>query len=473
MIFSTNLFVFLFLPVFLLLYFVTPWRFKSYVLLAASYLFYGWWRAEYLLLVFGMSTFSFLCAKLAVAASTVERRRAAMIIGVAGDLAILGYFKYFNFFIGTVNEILTSSDMSALTLPAVLLPIGISFHTFQSISYVIDVWRGDALPARRLVDFLAFGALFPQLIAGPVLRYKDLADQFIERTHSLEKFTRGVYRFIQGLAMKVLIADSISPLADRMFSLPSPTMSEAWLGAFAYTFQLFFDFAGYSAMAIGLGLMIGFEFIENFNKPYISRSITEFWQRWHISLSTWLRDYLYISMGGNRRGARRTYFNLMVTMVLGGFWHGANWTFLFWGVWHGGIMAIERAMGSKGRGTVWPRAIALPLTFVLVVIGWVMFRSSSLESAFSIYGGMLGLNGFSITPGSLWQIRNSELVLLSLAAVLAFWPVLAGLHRAEFAPRMQSNWSPAARALAYSLIGALAMMRMASQTFSPFLYFQF
>ncbi|WP_246002210.1 MBOAT family O-acyltransferase [Pacificibacter maritimus] len=412
-----------------------------------------------------MSAFSFYMAKAALTAPTQHWRKRAMITGVTGDLLCLGYFKYANFFVDNANGILTFAGSDGLSVADVLLPIGISFHTFQSISYVIDVYRKDAPPARRLVDFLAFGALFPQLIAGPVLRYKDLANQFVERSHSLELFTKGVYRFFLGLAMKVLIADSVSPLADRIFALPNPTFFESWLGALAYTFQLFFDFAGYSAMAIGLGLMIGFQFIENFNSPYISRSITEFWQRWHISLSTWLRDYLYIPLGGNRRGKKRTYVNLVLTMVLGGFWHGANWTFLIWGIWHGGIMALERAMGGKGKDTVWPKTIALPLTFLLVVLGWVVFRAPDLSSAFAMYGGMIGLNGIAITPNVAWQIQTSELVLMACAGVLCFMPLFTSWHIDRLAPK----W----KATAYIILTVLAVTRMASQSYSPFLYFQF
>ncbi|MGO4853005.1 MBOAT family O-acyltransferase [Phaeovulum sp. W22_SRMD_FR3] len=465
MIFSTDLFVFLFLPVFLAIYYVTPWRGKSYVILAASYLFYGWWRYEYLLLIFAMSTLSFYTAKIAHHGSTRRMRLGAMWFGIGCDLGALLYFKYCNFFVDNVNGILTFSGSEHWDVARVLLPIGISFHTFQSISYVIDVYRGDAPPARRLVDFLAFGALFPQLIAGPVLRYKDLADQFVSRTHSPELVTRGVYRFLLGLAMKVLVADTLAPLADRIFALPAPTLWESWLGALAYSFQLFFDFAGYSGMAIGLGLMMGFHFIENFDRPYISRSITEFWQRWHISLSTWLRDYLYIPLGGNRHGKVRTYVNLMLTMLLGGFWHGANWTFLLWGAWHGGLMAFERALGAKGRKSIWPAAVALPLTFCLVVIGWVMFRASSVSAAFSMYAGMIGLNGIAITPEIGWQIQRSEILVLVLAMGLCLLP--RGLKLADI------RIHPALQSLTYSLLFIVTLSRMVAQSFSPFLYFQF
>lgn len=466
MIFSTSIFVFAFLPAFLAIYYLTPWRAKSYVILAASYFFYGWWRVEYLALIFAMSLVSYIAAEVTVRSKNERVRKRALWVGVSFDLAALAYFKYTTFILGNVNGILTFAGGDGIDVIDVLLPIGISFHTFQSISYVIDIYRRDAPPARHIVDFLAFGALFPQLIAGPVLRYKDLAAQFANRVHSLETFTQGVYRFTIGLAMKVLIADPIAPLADRMFALSDPSLSEAWLGALAYTIQLFFDFAGYSTMAIGLGLMLGFRFIENFNHPYIARSITEFWQRWHISLSTWLRDYLYIPLGGNRGGSVKTYRNLLLTMVLGGLWHGANWTFILWGIWHGGIMALERALGSKGRATVYPSAIALPLTFGLVIIGWVMFRAPDVATAFGMYGGMFGANGLPIRPEALWQIQPSELAVLALGLAICFAPL------ARLTPPAWVS-SPAVKAVGMALLLLLATTRMAAQSYSPFLYFQF
>ncbi len=326
---------------------------------------------------------------------------------------------------------------------------------------MIDVARGDAPVARKLSDFLAFSSLFPQLIAGPVLRYKDLAHQFECRSHTLKLFSRGLRRFLQGLAMKLLVADSVTPLADRMFALAAPTMAEAWLGATAYSVQLLFDFAGYSAMAIGLGLMIGFHFPENFDAPYISRSITEFWRRWHISLSSWLRDYLYVPLGGNRRGKLKTYRNLLLTMVLGGIWHGANWTFVIWGMWHGGLMAIERALGAKHRKTVWPTAIAWPLTMVFVMLGWVVFRAETLSDAAAIYAGMIGAHGFAMRP---------ELVTLTTATELCF--LLLGTAIC-IAPRLVQPNLSVSPALQSAVLSILCFVALQARSNSPFLYFQF
>ncbi|MEC8196181.1 MAG: MBOAT family protein, partial [Pseudomonadota bacterium] len=401
---------------------------------------------------------SYLAGYVATQTRSPKIKTWAVRLGVSFNLAILGWFKYTTFLLGNLN---TALGGDALVVPEIILPIGLSFLAFQSISYVIDVARGDAPAAKKLSDFLAFSSLFPQLIAGPVLRYKDLAHQFEHRMHSLSLFSRGLRRFLKGLAMKLLVADSVAPLADRMFALSDPTMTEAWLGAAAYSIQLLFDFAGYSAMAIGLGLMIGFHFPENFNAPYVSRSITEFWRRWHISLSEWLRDYLYVPLGGNRRGKLKTYRNLLLTMVLGGIWHGANWTFVIWGMWHGGLMAIERALGAKHRETVWPKAIAWPLTMVCVLLGWVVFRAGTLADAGAMYAGMVGLNGIVMRPELITLTTVTELFFLVLGATISIAPRL---------PRPSLSMSPA---LQSALLSILCFVALQARTNSPFLYFQF
>lgn len=475
MIFSTPMFIFGFLPIFLAVYYLTPLRFRSVVILTGSAVFYAWWRLDFLALVLAMAMGSYLAAWGAFRAETDRVRRRWVTAGVVGNLACLAYFKYTTFILGNVDALWQAIGQGQITSPDIILPIGLSFLTFQCISYVIDVARGDAPPARNIWDFLAFSTLFPQLIAGPVLRYKDLAEQFLDRRHSLPLFLSGVRRFAMGLAMKILIADSVAPLVDRHFALASPTGAEAWLGAGAYSVQLFFDFAGYSAMAIGLGLMIGFRFIENFNAPYVARSVTEFWQRWHVSLSTWLRDYLYIPLGGNRQGAWKTYRNLMLTMVLGGIWHGANWTFVLWGIWHGGWMAIERAMGAKNRGgtraTVWPRGIAWGWTLGLVMIGWVIFRAPDLATALTMYRGMFGLNDWAMR-GEVWMlIRPSEWVALGIGAAMALAPGVPQL-RWQVKPV-----KPAGVVLIQPLrtmaLFVAAVLVMQARSDSPFLYFQF
>lgn len=464
MVFSSPIFLFVFLPLFLTAYYVSPIRHRSLLILIASYAFYGWWKLGYLLVVVGISVISYVAASLAITCRTQLERSWAVGIGVALDLAVLAYFKYTYFVLENMAPALNILGVTTSPAIQILLPIGISFLTFQSISYIVDVARKDAPPARNLTDFLAFTALFPQLIAGPVLRYKDLADQFSERQHSFEIFTAGFGRFVTGLAMKLLVADSIAPMADRMFALSHPTLAEAWLGALAYSMQLFFDFAGYSAMAIGLGLMIGFRFVENFNAPYVSQSITEFWRRWHISLSNWLRDYLYVPLGGNRKGTFKTYRNLMLTMVLGGLWHGANWTFILWGGWHGTFLALERwktQYGRTRRASIWPRYLGWPLTMLVVMLGWVMFRAATVSDAFAVYAGMIGKNGIAISPQTVHFNQPLEFIMLIIACLFTFG------HLAEF--RMKGALS---HVTSVFLFGLCTMVMMA-RTFSPFLYFQF
>ncbi len=458
MVFSTPIFVFGFLPCFLAAYYALPKAFRNWLILLASTLFYAWWRADALIVLYVIAGGSYLAGYVATQTRSSKVKTWAVRLGVSFNLAILGWFKYTTFLLGNLN---TALGGDALVVPEIILPIGLSFLAFQSISYVIDVARGDAPAAKKLSDFLAFSSLFPQLIAGPVLRYKDLAHQFEHRMHSLSLFSRGLRRFLQGLAMKLLVADSVAPLADRMFALSDPTMTEAWLGAAAYSIQLLFDFAGYSAMAIGLGLMIGFHFPENFNAPYVSRSITEFWRRWHISLSSWLRDYLYVPLGGNRRGKLKTYRNLLLTMVLGGIWHGANWTFVIWGMWHGGLMAIERALGAKHRQTVWPKTIAWPLTMVCVLLGWVVFRAETLADAGAMYAGMVGLHGVAMRPELITLTTVTELFFLALGAAISIAPRL---------PRPSLSMSPA---LQSALLSILCFVALQARTNSPFLYFQF
>jgi alginate O-acetyltransferase complex protein AlgI len=476
MIFSTPIFVFGFLPAFLATYYLVPRSWRTTVIVAASCGFYGWWKASYLLLVLAIAAVSYLAGGVAATTTSDTVKRRAVRLGVTTNLLVLGWFKYSYFLTDAYDDVaarLGVESQAAVSLPEIVLPIGLSFLVFQSISYIIDVSRGDAPPARKLMDFLAFSTLFPQLIAGPIIRYKDIAAQIVEREHSLALFARGAQRFVIGLAMKLLIADSVAPLADRVFAMSSPTMVEAWLGSLAYAIQLFFDFAGYSAMAIGLGLMIGFRFVENFDVPYVSRSITEFWKRWHISLSNWLRDYLYIPLGGNRSSNLATYRNLILTMSLGGLWHGANWTFLLWGIWHGGWMAIERALGIKSRQTVWPTAIAWPMTMVLVLIGWVMFRATSVGHAFDVYGGMIGLNGVAMTPEIVLLTRTSELLFLALGCVLSVAPAYVSRARTMPSAFVGTRFGTPMVSTTSLVLFVMCSIVMHARSESPFLYFQF
>jgi alginate O-acetyltransferase complex protein AlgI len=479
MVFASPVFLFLFLPLFLAIYYLTPPRWRSATILAGSSIFYAWWRVDFLVLLYAIIGWSWLMA------ICIEKWRSKWLLwlGVGVNLLTLGYFKYWNFGVNSFMAIMIKAGVNPpVEAVHVLLPIGISFFVFHAISYIVDVWRRDTPPTRNLLDFAAFITLFPHLIAGPVLRYKDLAWQFQNRRHGWDLFSEGCYRFMCGFSKKVLIADSVAPLADAAFALESPTMVDSWLGIAAYTIQLYYDFSGYSEMAVGLALMMGFRFIENFNLPYISRSITEFWRRWHISLSTWLRDYLYIPLGGSRKGRVRTYINLFLVMLLGGLWHGANWTFVLWGGWHGVLLAIERmkteftkssskvqALGSK---------IAASIYCVLAVMaGWVLFRSPDVAVAGEFYRAMLGFNGGALSDSYIWQIKGISLAALAGGIMLVMFQPFFLRYREPVPLSKESVAIKVMPPLQYQVIAAavflVAVTRLLAMSYSPFLYFQF
>lgn len=480
MVFSTPFFILIFVPIFLGCYYLTPVKYRIYIILLGSWLFYGFWRLDFLGLVILTSFVNYvLSCFVPEGRCSHRRRRGVLVFGVIFNLAVLGYFKYFNFGLESLNRLLTTIGAAPLTGHPVILPIGISFYIFQSMSYLIDVYRNDAKPADNFIYLAAYIALFPQLIAGPILRYKDIALQLKERKHSMENFTRGFMMFMIGFSKKVLIADTVAVLADAVFVLDAPTMAEAFLGSIAYTLQLYFDFSGYSDMAVGLGQMLGFHFMKNFNLPYKSRSITEFWQRWHISLSTWLKDYLYIPLGGNRKGTRRTYINLMLVMVLGGFWHGAAWNFLLWGLWHGIWLVLERrfpamknAVPAKREGAKrlsGKDALCWLRTMVLVMLGWILFRAANLGESISMLGGLIGLNGFGFSPELGWQLGGFSLFMLFVALIVTI------LESSQF--RVFKNIKPqvkfAGRYVVLLALFSMGIMKILADSYSPFLYFRF
>lgn len=472
MVFSSNVFLFLFLPAFLVVYYLLPFRWRSGWILVGSYALYGWWRLDFLWLLVGVTLAAYVFA-LALGRAEGARRFQILAVAVALNLGALGYFKYANFGVESFNAVVTSLGFAPFSWAPILLPIGLSFFIFHAISYLVDVYRREEPPTHNLLDFAAFIALFPHLIAGPVLKYNLLADQFRSRPHTLEGFSYGATRFMTGFAKKVLIADSIAPLVTASFHQTNPTMADAWLGAVAYTLQLYFDFSGYSDMAIGLAAMMGFKFPENFNHPYISRSITEFWRRWHMSLSSWLREYLYIGLGGNRKGRARTYLNLFLTMVLGGLWHGANWTFLLWGIWHGGLLAVERRMKEAQLWRPSPAWLTIPGTMLLVIIGWVMFRADTVADAFGMYRGMVGMNGAGLSDTLAWQVRPSELVTMLVAAVLVYVAPVWGERVGDVGSRLLRPRLAVAATTALLPLFVLAILKLSAQSYTPFLYFQF
>lgn len=471
MVFSSYIFVFFFLPLTLFGYYLLPGNRtahgkRNFFLLVMSYIFYGWSNPWFVLLMLTATAINYVCGGI-IARSTSERaRKTSLVIAVIASLSLLGFFKYFMFFQHNVSLILGVFGAGPVHWLDVTLPVGISFFIFQSMTYAIDLYRRESSPAPTFFDFACFVALFPQLIAGPILRYNTVAEQIVQRSHTVEKFASGVSLFILGFAKKILLANAVGQVADAVFAAQTPHMLDAWFGVTAYAFQIYFDFSAYSDMAIGLGRMLGFEFTRNFNAPYLSDSITDFWRRWHISLSTFLRDYLYIPLGGNRKSPRRTYINLTIVMLLGGLWHGANWTFVVWGAYHGLLLAFERWRGKHSVYERLPRPVRIGITFVLVLFSWVLFRSANFGDAARFFGAMFGLltphPGSVLLAGEIYT--QGQFIVMALCAFLALQP----LQAYDWARTI--TWK---KAVILIVLFVLSLATMFVQAFNPFLYFQF
>ncbi len=479
MAFTSHIFLFYFLPVLLLVYYAVPGRFplvRTILLLAASYVFYAWLDPRFAALLFAMTVVNYELSRLVYRAGMRRPRLFVTGLAVAIDLAVLGFFKYTTFVESNLHGLLLLVGGDVLPVLQVILPVGISFYTFKLISYIVDIYRRQSPPARSLLDFACYVAFFPQLLSGPIQRYGTIdrksepvptfLSQLPSRVHTLDKFSWGVALFILGFAKKVLLADVVAQIADAVFAAASPGTLDVWFGALAYAFQLYFDFSAYSEMAIGIGLMLGFACPRNFDAPYRADSFGDFWRRWHISLSSWLRDYLYIPLGGNRAGAGRTYLNLMIVFLLCGLWHGAGWTFIVWGAWHGFWLVIERAFGRKPLYAALPAPVRVAATFLLITVGWVIFRAETLSQAGKILAIMFSptaAQGGSTLLAAVIYTRG-HLITMALCAFLAFQPVQS------FDWTRRVDWS---RALLQVLLLALSLMTIFAQSFRSFLYFQF
>ena len=474
MVFTTPIFLFYFLPLVLGVYYLLPAARRSLFLVLASYVFYGWWSPWFVTLMLASTVVDWLCGGVIARSPRGARAsRWAVAVSVTANLSLLGFFKYWRFLAENVDR-LVGPLLAGQPLPLweIVLPVGISFYTFQSMSYTLDLYRGHARPAPSFLDFAAYVSLFPQLVAGPIIRYRTVAEQLHRRSHTVEKMAQGLGYFALGFAKKVLLANNAGLLADAVFAADAPPWHLAWAGAAAYAFQIYFDFSGYSDMAIGLGRMLGFRFPQNFESPYRSASITEFWRRWHISLSTWLRDYLYIPLGGNRRGRVRTYVNLAITMLLGGLWHGAQWQFVVWGAYHGVLLALERALGRRFGALALPRPLRIGATFALVLVSWVPFRAPSLTDAVLYLRSMFGLReataASSLVSGQIYG--RFGLTVLVCCALLT-WLGRPTRWWVEDGPRPL----PASAVRRWAVVGlfVVAMLEMLVQSHNPFLYFQF
>ncbi len=485
MVFSSHLFMFYFLPAVLLLYYVMPRRGKHLLLTLLSYFFYGWANPLFVVLMLTSTLIDYVCGlviteqlgsswKEPVAAlprgePRTRQQKIALIISICSNLSLLGFFKYFNFGTDNYDAIVNAIGLPGLSLDLafrITLPLGISFYTFQSMSYSIDIYRGDAKAIRNFTDFACYVSMFPQLVAGPIIRFQEVADQLQARTYTMQKFARGVAFICCGFAKKILLANPCGKVADMAFNSGGVGFVDSWVGAVSYAYQIYFDFSAYSDMAIGLGLMLGFVFPKNFDSPYLSQSITEFWRRWHISLSTWLRDYLYIPLGGNRKGTARTYINLALVMILGGLWHGASWNFLIWGGIHGGMLAFERAQGKHSIYHKLPKPLKILITFITVCFAWVFFRADNLSKAVNYCAAMIGLgqeqDGAGLIAGLIYQ--PYYLIWFVIAAVVAwFFPQTWDFTRKVTAPK----------AVAVFSLFLVAIVVLTTQSFNPFIYFIF
>jgi alginate O-acetyltransferase complex protein AlgI len=476
--FASPVFLWYFMPATLLAYWVLPRAWRNGIVAVASLLFYTWGAGPYTFLLLSAIAVNYAAGLAIDAERYADRpglRRAVLYSAVLWDLGILAIWKYAGFASQQIDALSSALGLGSTAIIELALPIGISFFTFHHISYVVDVYRHSRRAQKSPVQFVTYIAMFPQLVAGPIVRYHEISAQLADtRRNRADDFALGFPRFAWGLTKKVVIADSIAPIADAAFATSGGDMTTAtaWVGALAYTVQLYFDFSGYSDMAIGLGLMIGFRLPENFDRPYSAASITDFWRRWHMSLSRWFRDYVYIPLGGNRHGAARTYRNLIIIFAATGFWHGANWTFLVWGLFHGALMLIERATGT-GVVTATGPALVLrrALTFLLVVVGWVLFRAESMGRAVTMLSHMFVPSGFGLPEAVAASLTNQRVLVLALALVVVLLPGSFVLGRVLDSGRGRP--AVVTRFAVIAVAAPCAAIIAAAGTFSPFLYYQF
>uniref|UniRef100_UPI00403DA58F MBOAT family O-acyltransferase n=1 Tax=Bdellovibrio bacteriovorus TaxID=959 RepID=UPI00403DA58F len=470
MLFNSYIFLFLFLPLTLLGYYIIKKKkVQLWFLFLSSVFFYCYWSATYVFLLLFTVVLDFYIAKAIYYAQTQRHRKILLITSMSANLAILGFFKYYNFFADTLNSSVTALGGSSV-LPALqlVLPIGISFYTFQSMSYVIDVYRKTSDAHAHLLEFAGYVTLFPHQISGPLVRHNQIVPQLESSSTYVfhaDNFWKGCYFFIFGLSKKMLIADRIAAVVDPLVgNMASASNAEAWLAMVGYTMQLYFDFSGYSDMAVGMGLMMNIQFPANFQSPYKSKSITEFWQRWHISLSSWLRDYLYISLGGNREGKLKTYRNLLLTMAIRGLWHGANWTYVVWGVLHGGVLAVERFFKDRGWDLLKFKSLKWALTFLFVCVAWVFFRAPNFHEANLWLQKVFFLNADISWDIILIPAKHKDRFIAALVVACGAAFFMRNTWEIQFKPRFRN-------ALLLALLFVICLSYMGEE--SPFLYFQF
>jgi len=476
MVFSSTLFLLYFLPVFLFFYHLAATKYKNWVILIASLFFYAWGAPKFVFVVVGSVIVDFYLIDNMYKSKVKRTRLLLLTISISINLGLLLYFKYANFFVENMNGMLSSFGVNEVSWTSVILPIGISFYTFQTLTYSIDVFRGTHKPLKTPLQYLVYIMLFPQMIAGPIVRFNEIADQIEDREalETIDNKLLGFFRFGIGLAKKVLIANVLGAEADRVFALADNDLTTpiAWIGTLAYTFQIYFDFSGYSDMAIGLGKILGFKFPENFNNPYVSQNITEFWRRWHITLGSFMRDYLYIPLGGSRVGSkRRLYFNLWIVFLLSGLWHGAAWNFVLWGAFHGAFLILDRLFLLKVYSFIgkYPSII---ITFLITMVGWVLFRVESLDQA-----GFFIQKMFAMDFRPIGHYLDREFwTILVIASIFAFITVSKWglkLEKRFFFTEKYSNAGYLGGTLLFLVFMVLCVASITSSGFNPFIYFRF
>lgn len=471
MVFTSLEFLTLFLPLVLLIYVISPTQWRNAVLLVGSWVFFGWLSPMFMLLHTVLTLITWVGGLLIDRAPSGSKSRGRWLaVMIVLNVLVLCWYKYANILAATLNELLMSQGAMPLEWQKVALPAGLSFIVLQAISYLVDVYRRTVKVERSFIDYATYLLMFGQSIAGPIIRYSWVNEDLHHRGLSRHNFSLGARRFMIGMSMKVLVADSLAPVVDVAFALPEPSFFDAWMGCLAYSLQLFFDFAGYSAMAIGIGLMLGFHFPENFNRPYLASSIQDFWRRWHLSLSSWIRDYLYIPFGGNRGSKWMIYRNLLLTMAIAGLWHGGDsWNFLLWGVAHGAALCVARIWSNAGWFSV-PRALSHVLTLLFVALAWTLFRAPDFATALNMYAGQFGLHAFALGDALAATVRPTH----AIAALLGVFCVIAPIYQQRFEARYSHNALFWLAGSLWPVVGfLLSFALIASRETVPFLYFQF
>ncbi|MDE7310789.1 MAG: MBOAT family protein [Eubacterium sp.] len=473
MVFTSCTFIFVFFPATVCTYYLLCKKYRNYFLFLASLIFYVWGKPSYIVLLLGSIVVNYLSARFIEHTNNILLRKIELFLALAYNIGLLFVFKYLNFIVLNLNAAFGSE---VIQQTSIVLPIGISFYTFQGVSYVIDVFKKNINAQKNIIYFGLYISMFPQLVAGPIVRYTDIASDLADRNISLDDFAEGVQRFIVGFGKKILIADMLGSVADQIFTLGTDELSVAvaWLGAVAYTLQIYFDFSGYSDMAIGLGRIFGFQFNENFKDPYVSKSITEFWRRWHISLSSWFRDYLYIPLGGNRKG--NVYVNLFLVFLLTGVWHGASWTFLFWGIWHGVFILVERFLRNYITVSVtkYTNFLRWAYSMLIVVLGWVFFRADTMTYAVGYIKAMFGVADLNFIPFKVTYYLNARIGLILIVACFCSMPIRNRVFDKVIRYFKNQDWViEAGRCICYLTVFLLAVVSLVSGSYNAFIYFQF